>query len=122
MLGIRVKGFGYKWYRTELDSWINQSNPEQAIEYIKSGSKIKFKVQGDGNTYNLVFTTPDGGYFYYRFKTKKDKLITVEIPYKKFKKFNFSSQKKLDVDNLKMFCILPMCKDELNNVTFFEVQ
>ena len=122
VLGIRVKGFGFKWYRTELDSWINQENPQEALDYIKSGSKITFKVQGDGNSYNLVFTTPDGGYFYYRFKTKKDKLITVEIPYKKFKKYNFSSQKKLDVDNLKMFCIMPMCKDELNNVTFFDFE
>ena len=122
VLGIRVKGFGYKWYRTELNSWINQTNPEQALDYIKSGSKISFKVQGDGNSYNLVFTTQDGGYFYYRFKTKKDKVITVEIPYKKLKKYNFSSQKKLDMDSLKMFCILPMCKDELNNVTFFDFE
>ena len=121
-LGVRFKGFGYKWYRTELDSWINQNSSEEALDYIKQGDRIIFKVQGDGNSYNFVMTTEDGGYFYYKFKTRKDVLMEIEIPYKKLKKYSFSSQKKLELEDIKMFCILPMCKDEWNEVTFFDFE
>ena len=122
ILGMRVRGFGWKWYRKELDSWINQESPEQALNYLKSGSKISFKVQGDGNSYDFVLTTQDGGYFHYKFKTKEGELTTVEIPYKKLKKYSYSSQRKLDVNNLKMFCIMPMCKDDWNEASFFDFE
>ena len=122
ILGMRVKGRGFKWYRTELDSWINQETPAEALDYIKNGNAISFKVQGDGNKYDFVLTTQDGGYFYYRFKTKDGELTTVEIPYKKMKKYSYSSQKKLDVDNIKMFCIMPMCKEEWNEASFFDFE
>ena len=121
-LGVNLEGFGYKWYRNELYTWINQDSPAEVVNYLKSGDKISFKVQGDGNKYDFVIATPEGGYFYYRFNTKKDAVTTVEIPYKKFKKYNFSSQKKLDVDNIKMFCILPMCKEEWNDVSFYDFE
>ncbi len=121
-LGMRVRGMGMKWYRTELDSWINQTSNEEALDYIKSGNKITFKVQGDGNTYDFVLTTNDGGYFYYRFKTKDGDMTTVEIPYKKMKKYSYSSQKKLDVNNIKMFCIMPMCKNEWDEASFFDFE
>lgn len=121
-LGIRIKGIPPSWLRTELYTWINQDSPQEAIDYIKSGDTISFKVQGDGNKYDFILATPDGGYFYYRFKTKADMVTTVEIPIKKFKKFNFSSQKKLDKDAIKMFCILPMCKGEMNSVSFFDFE
>ena len=119
VLGMRVRGRGRKWYRTELDSWINQTSPQEALNYIMSGDKIIFKVQGDGNKYDFVITTQGGGYFYYRFATKEDELTTIEIPYKKMKKYSYSAQKKLDVNNIKMFCIMPMCKDEYNEASFF---
>ena len=122
ILGMRVKGRGFKWYRTELDSWINQETPAEALDYIKNGNAISFKVQGDGNKYDFVLTTQDGGYFYYRFKTKDGELTTIEIPYKKMKKYSYSSQKKLDVDNIKMFCIMPMCKEEWNEASFFDFE
>ena len=122
VLGMRVRGFGWKWYRQELDSWINQDSPQEPLDYLKSGSKISFKVQGDGNRYEFVLTTPDGGYFYYRFKTKEGELTTVEIPYKKFKKYSYSSKKKLDINEIKMFCIMPMCKNEYNEATFFDFE
>ena len=122
VLGVRVMGWAEKWYRSELHTWINQETPERAINFLKAGDTITFKVQGDGNKYNFILTTQDGGYFHYKFKTKKDELVTVRIPYKKLKKYNFSSQKKLDIDNLKMFCILPMCKGEWDEVTFFDFE
>ena len=40
---------GERWYKTELDSWINQDTPQEALDFIKNGSKLSFKVQGDGN-------------------------------------------------------------------------
>ena len=121
-LGINLSGFGEKWYRQELYTWINQESPLPVIDYIRSGEKICFKVQGDGNKYDFIIATQDGGYFYYRFKTQKDKVTTVEIPYKKLKKYNFSSEKKLDMDKIKMICILPMCRGEWNDVSFFEFE
>ncbi|MBR5400458.1 MAG: leucine-rich repeat protein [Treponema sp.] len=121
-LGLKMQGVGYSWYRTELDTWINQESPAELIDYIKTGDTIKFLVQGDGNSYDFIMTTQDGGYFYYRFKTKKDKVTEVIIPYKRLGKYNFSSQKKLDIDNLKMCCIMPMCKSEWNNAAFFKFE
>ena len=121
-LGMRIRGRGQKWYRKELNTWINQDSPKDVIDYLKSGDKITFKVQGDGNSYDFILTTEEGGYFYYRFKTKEDMLTTVEIPYKKMKKYSYSSQKKLDVNKIKMFCIMPMCKDEWNEVSFFDFE
>ena len=122
ILGMRVRGWGFRWYKQELDSWINQTSPDQALDYIKTGEKITFMVQGDGNKYDFVLTTPDGGYFYYRFKTKEDKLTKVEIPYKRLKKYPYSTKKKLDLSEIKMFCIMPMCKDEYNEATFFNFE
>lgn len=121
-LGLMLKGFGRDWYRTELDTWINQESPAEIINYIQSGDKIHFMVQGDGNTYDFVLTSREGGYFYYRFKTKEGKLTEVEIPYNKLKRYNFSSQKKLDVNSIKMCCIVPMCKGEWNEATFFDFE
>ena len=121
-LGINLKGKGYKWYRTELDTWINQESPEEVISYIQSGDKITFKVQGDGNKYDFILTTQEGGYFYYRFKTQEDKVTVVEIPYKKLKKYSYSSVKKLDKDKIKMCSIVPMCKDEYNDASFFDFE
>ena len=122
LLGMRLKGVGSKWYLSELDTWINQESPVEITNYIKSGNKLSFKVQGDGNSYNCIITTQDGGYFYYKFKTKKDNVVTVEIPYKKMDKYSYSSQKKLDVDKIKMFCIMPMCKGEWNDISFFDFE
>ena len=122
VLGVRLKGIGQKWYKIELNSWINQESPVQALDYLKSGSKLTFKVQGDGNKYYFILTTPDGGYFYYKFKTQEDKVTKVEIPFKKMKKYSYSSQKKLDLDNIKMFCIMPECKDEWNEISFFDFE
>ena len=122
VLGISLKGYAPSWYRSELDTWINQESPAALVRYIQSGDKIKFYVQGDGNKYDFVLTTEDGGYFYYRFTTKKDKVTKVEIPYNKLTKYSFSSQKKLDVDNIKMCCIVPMCKGEWNNAAFFNFE
>ena len=121
-LGINLSGFGFKWYRNELYTWINQENPAQALEYLAEGNSISFSVQGDGNKYDFIITTEEGGYFYYRFKTEKDKVTNITIPYKKFKKFNYSSQKKLDKDKIKMFFVLPMCKDEWNDVSLFDFE
>ncbi len=122
ILGMRVRGWGFRWYKQELDSWINQTSPDQALDYIKTGEKITFMVQGDGNKYDFVLTTPDGGYFYYRFKTKEGKLTKVEIPYKRLKKYPYSTKKKLDLSEIKMFCIMPMCKEEYNEATFFNFE
>ena len=122
VLGVRLKGTAPDWYRRELDTWINQESPRELIDYIQTGDRIKFKVQGDGNSYNFILTTEGGGYFYYRFKTAEDELTEVEIPYKKLKKYSYSSQKKLDVDSIKMCCILPMCKGEWNEATFFDFE
>lgn len=121
-LGMRVRGWGWKWYKVELDSWINQTSPQEALDFIKSGSKLVFKVQGDGNSYDFILTTQDGGYFHYKFKTKDGELTTVEIPYKKMKRYNYSSQKKLDLNNIKMFCFMPMCKDEWNEASFYNFE
>ncbi len=121
-LGINLQGIGEKWFRTELYSWINQDSPQEALDYIKSGDKITFKVEGDGNKYDFILTSQDGGYFYYRFKTEKGKVTTVEIPYKKLKKYSYSNVKKFDKDNIKMFCIMPMCRNEMNNVSFFDFE
>lgn len=121
-LGINIKGMGYKWYRTELDSWINQESPQEVIDYIQNGDMITFKVQGDGNKYDFILTTEEGGYFYYRFKTQEDKVTVVEIPYKKLKKYSYSSVKKLDKNRIKMCTIVPMCKDEYNNASFFDFE
>ncbi|MBO4532919.1 MAG: CIA30 family protein [Treponema sp.] len=121
-LGIRVSGLGLRWYRSELDTWINQESPAAVVNYLQSGDKISFKVQGDGNKYDFIITTEEGGYFYYRFKTEKDKVTEVEIPYKKLQKYSYSNVKKLDKDRIKMCCILPMCKDEFNNASFFEFE
>jgi hypothetical protein len=121
-LGVRVSGIGQRWYRSELDTWINQENPAAFTDYLKTGDRISFKVQGDGNQYDFIVTTPEGGYFYYRFKTEKDKVSEIEIPYKKFKKFSYSSVKKLDKDRIKMCCILPMCKGEFNEASFFDFE
>ena len=122
ILGLRLAGFGASWYRTELDTWINQESPQAVIDYIKTGDSIRFMVQGDGNSYNFVLTTQDGGYFYYKFKTKEGKLTQIDIPYKKLKKYRFSSQKKLDVDSIKMCAIVPMFKNEWNEATFFDFE
>ncbi len=122
ILGMRLKGLGNRWYMTELDRWINQDSPAPVINYIKSGDRIKFKVQGDGNAYNFIITTDEGGYFYYKFKTKKDKVLTIEIPYKRMSRFGFSSQKKLDIEKIRMVCIMPMCKGEWNEVSFFDFE
>lgn len=122
ILGIRLRGVGERWYKTELDSWINQDTPQEALDFIKNGSKLSFKVQGDGNKYYFILTTPEGGYFYYKFKTQKDKVTTIEIPFKKMKKYSYSSQKKLDIDNIKMFCIMPECKGEWNEISFFDFE
>lgn len=122
ILGMRLRGIGKKWYKNELETWINQESPAALIDYLKDGDTLSFMVQGDGNKYDVIFTTPDGGYFYYRFKTKENELIKVEVPYKKFKKYDYSSQKKLDVNNLKMFCIMPMCNGEWNDISLFDFE
>ena len=122
VLGVMLKGFANEWYRKELDTWINQESPVQVIDYIKSGDRISFKVQGDGNSYDFVITTTGGGYFYYRFKTKEDQLTQIDIPYNKLKRYSYSSQKKLDVESIKMCCIVPMCKGEWNEATFFDFE
>ena len=122
VLGVKLKGRGVPWYKTELDTWINQESPEEVRNYIKSGDRISFYVQGDGNSYNFVLTTQGGGYFYYKFKTEEDELTRIEIPYKKLKRFSYSSQKKLDIDSIKMCCIVPMFKDEWNDATFFDFE
>lgn len=122
ILGMRVKGLGKKYLRTELNLWINQESPQEALDYLKNAQGIKFKVQGDGNTHDFIITTKEGGYFYYRFKTKEDAVTLVEIPFKKMKKYSYSSQKKLDLENIKMFCIMPMCKNEWNEVSFFDFE
>lgn len=119
ILGVKLEGVGLPRYRTELDTWINQNTPEQALNFLKSGEKIKFEVQGDGNKYDFIITTQDGGYFYYRFKTVEGMVSTIEIPYKKMSKYSYSSQKKLDMEKIKMFCIMPMCKNEYNDAAFF---
>ena len=121
-LGMRLKGFGEKWYTTELDTWINQESPKAVVDYLRSGKTLSFKTQGSGQSYNVIITTEDGGYFYYKFKTKTDKVLPIEVPYKKMKKYGYSSQRKLDVEKIKMFCIMPMCKDEWNNVSFFDFE
>ena len=121
-LGIRLFGLGSRWYRTELDSWINQESPAAVVNYLKTGDKISFKVQGDGNKYDFIITTEEGGYFYYRFKTEEGKVTEVEIPYKKLKAYSYSNVKKLDKDRIKMCCILPMCKGEFNDASFFEFE
>ena len=121
-LGVKLQGIGLPWYRTDLDTWINQDSPKELIDYIKSGDTIRFQVQGDGNSYDLVFVTDGGGYFHYKFKTKKDRVMTIEIPYKKIQKFGYSSKKKLDIENLKMCTIIPMCRNEWNDSTFFEFE
>ena len=122
LLGMRLKGRGEKWYKTELDTWINQDSPASVTGFLKGGDELSLMVQGDGNKYNLIITTQDGGYFYYTFKTDAKNLIRVEAPYKKFKKYAYSSQKKLDVNNIKMFCIMPMCNGEWNDVSFFDFE
>ena len=121
-LGIRLRGVGNKWYKTELDTWINQESSADVIDFLKSGDTLSFMAQGNGNKYDVILTTQDGGYFYYRFDTDADELVRVEVPYKKFKKYDYSSQKKLDVNNIKMFCIMPMCKGEWNNISFFDFE
>ena len=121
-LGMRLKGWGEQWYKTELDTWINQESPKEIVDYLKSGKKLSFKTQGYGESYDVIITTEGGGYFYYKFKTKQDKVIPVEIPYKKMKKYGYSSQKKLDVEKIKMFCIMPMCKGEWNEVSCFDFE
>ncbi|MBO7582591.1 MAG: CIA30 family protein [Treponema sp.] len=121
-LGIRITGFAYRWFKSELDTWINQETPDEALAYLKSGNKLTFKVNGDGRKYTLVLTTQGGGYFYYTFKTQKNKVTKIEIPYKKMKKYSYSSLKKLDIDNLKMFCIMPECDGAWNDVTFFDFE
>ena len=122
ILGLTFNGYAPAWYMTELDTWINQESPQQIIDYIKSGDRIRFNIQGDGNKYYFILTTPDGGYFYYKFKTKADKIVEVNIPYKNLKRFNFSSQKKLDVDNIKMCCVIPECKGEWFDATLFDFE
>ena len=121
-LGLRLNGLGSSWYREELDTWINQESPAAVINYLQSGDKITFKVQGDGNKYDFIITTEEGGYFYYRFKTEEDKVTTIEIPYKKLKKYSYSNVKKLDKDRIKMCCILPMCKGEFDDASFFDFE
>lgn len=121
-LGINLKGYAPSWLRTELYTWINNESPKQVVDYLKNGDMISFKVQGDGNKFDFVITTEEGGYFYYRFKTEADKLTTVEIPYKKLKKYSYSSVKKFDKDKIKMCCIVPMCKGENNDVSFFDFE
>jgi hypothetical protein len=121
-LGIRLRGVGNKWYKTELDTWINQESPADVIDFLKSGDSLSFMAQGNGNKFDVILTTQDGGYFYYRFNTEAEELVRVEIPFKKFKKYAYSSQKKLDVNNIKMFCIMPMCKGEWNVVSFFDFE
>ena len=121
-LGIRLRGLGNKWYKTELDTWINQESPADVIDFLKSGDALSFMAQGNGNKFDVILTTQDGGYFYYRFDTEAEELVRVEIPFKKFKKYAYSSQKKLDVNNIKMFCIMPMCKGEWNEVSCFDFE
>jgi len=122
VLGISVNGFGYSGVRSELDEWINQTSPAEVLDYLKSGDGLSFMVQGDGNKYDLVITTEEGGYFYYRFKSKENMLTQVEALYDKFKAFGFSSQKKLDINKIKMICILPMCKGEWDDISLFDFE
>ena len=122
VLGVRLRGSGHRWFKKELDTWINQESSQEGIDYLSGAQKLKFKVQGDGNTFDFIVTTKDGGYFYYTFKTKKGMLTEVEIPFNKFKKYSYSSQKQLDMDNIKMFCILPMCQNEWNEISLFDFE
>ncbi len=122
LLGMRLRGVGNKWYKTELATWINQDSPAAVIDFLKSGDSLSFVAQGNGNKYDVIITTQDGGYFHYTFKTDDKDLIRIEVPYKKFKKYAYSSQKKLDVNNIKMFCIMPMCNGEWNDVSFFDFE
>ncbi len=122
LLGMRLKGVGNKWYKTELATWINQDSPAAVTNFLKSGNSLSFMAQGNGNKYDVIITTQDGGYFHYTFKTDAEDLVRVEVPYKKFKKYAYSSQKKLDVNNIKMFCIMPMCNGEWNDVSFFDFE
>lgn len=122
LLGMRLKGVGNKWYKTELATWINQDSPASVTDFLKSGNSLSFMAQGNGNKYDVIITTQDGGYFHYTFKTDDKDLVRIEVPYKKFKKYAYSSQKKLDVNNIKMFCIMPMCNGEWNDVSFFDFE
>lgn len=76
-------------------------------------SGIEIKIKGDGKRYSISMkeTTYFKGLFYTStFETKKDKWITVKIPFDKFRSYYFgrqvNSQDKILLNNIKEISLL----------------
>jgi hypothetical protein len=73
-------------------------NP-QMKKFIQKGDNIAFKAIGDGYDWIIHFTLYADDkpiYYSYQFSTKKDKVMTVRIPYKKLKPANNSVKRKFN--------------------------
>lgn len=55
---------------------------EKALEWFKDSNGISFSVLGDGNTYSVTFCMGQTTYSY-KFKTTKNKITVVNVPYSK---------------------------------------
>jgi len=75
----RNKGYEYPWGQLHIEGPI--------IERAKTASGIRFKIYGDGKPWVLEAATSDRNdnvFFRYNFKTIKNKVSTIDIPYTKF--------------------------------------
>ena len=79
----RNKGVEYPWGQLHIEGPI--------IEKAKTASGIRFKAYGDGKVWNFDIiteearTSTDSNPYRFLFKTSKNKVITIDIPYTKCK-------------------------------------
>lgn len=95
---------GDTWY--EAACWANQ----KMKTFIKNGDTIKFKVLGDGNTHALVFGLEGEATFRFKFKTKKDKVTEIEIPYKKLVRDEWSPNLSFNKQKIKNVMVSAMAE------------
>jgi hypothetical protein len=77
-----AKGSGWRFVQIML-------NNETMVQTLQKGSGVRFKVLGDGKKWILIVPTNEGmsdyGFYQIPIATKKEKVVEINVPYKKLK-------------------------------------
>lgn len=101
--GVRFSGNTGMWKEFSTDFVEACNNSKNLIKVLAIGNTVEFKVLGDGNNWKFIIDNYDGSKnwsrFSYSFKTKKNSVTKVVIPYKRMKREEWSTFGKLDLAN-----------------------
>ena len=100
---VKFSGNTGMWKAFSTDFVEACNNSQTLIKVLATGNTVEFKVLGDGNNWKFIIDNYDGSKkwsrFSYSFKTKKNTVTKVVIPYKRMKREEWSTFGKLDLAN-----------------------